>query len=172
LQNDSHDTQHDQANSFRLIEIFRADIEFNIYNMYVHVRYFGVSLFIVLVLFDSFCHPIPSWRVTVLKTEVPSYILPPVDLLGQDGRPSTDGGLVVLLVYAHVRNLPWEYDFEFDVLQVVEAAHPWPETATWVNYGGNADAVGGGMGVHPHIAEFNREYFVAISWVIQFFYYS
>ena len=98
------------------------------------IRLLMLSLFIVLVLFDSFCHPITSWRVTVLKTEVPSYILPPVDLLGQDGRPSTDGGLVVLLLYAHVKNLPWEYDFEFDVLQVVEADNSWPETATWVNY--------------------------------------
>jgi hypothetical protein len=54
----------------------------------------------------------------------------------------------------------------------VEAAHPWPETATWVNYGGNVAAVGGGMAVRPHVEELNREYFVAISWVIQLLYYS
>jgi hypothetical protein len=68
---------------------------------------------------SSFIHTSPGWFT---------------DLLGQDGRPSTDGGLVVLLLYAHVKNLPWEYDFEFDVLQVVEADNSWPETATWVNY--------------------------------------
>ena len=119
-----------------------------------------LSSFIVLVLFDSFCHPITSWRVTVLKTEVPSYILPPVDLLGQDGRPSTHGGLVVLLVYAHVKNLPWEYDFEFDILQVVEAAHPWPETATWVNYGGTLMPL---VGAWP-AAHILKNSIVSISW--------
>ncbi len=67
--------------------------------------------------------------------------LPPVDLLGQDGRPSTDGGLLVLLM------VQWErkYGVEFEAW-VEEAAQFCQQATRWVSYGESAAAVGGGGG--------------------------
>ncbi len=80
--------------------------------------------------------------------------LPPVDLLGQDGRPSTDGGLLVLLM------VQWErkYSVEFEAW-VEEAAQFCQQATRWVSYGESAAAVGGGGGggaVSPHIDELSR----------------
>jgi hypothetical protein len=75
LQNASHDTRHDQANSFRLVEIFRADVEFNTYNMYVHVRYFGVIFFNMDDILTILCMSANIVVVVTLFTHVSIIII-------------------------------------------------------------------------------------------------